>query len=92
MVLYVLNSSLWLRKLLTCTARRELKRAVQLDPKSSAGYYKLAELYRKAGERERVQNALKTFQELKSKEQVDNGWEVIQGFLERTKTAGFRAG
>jgi DNA-binding SARP family transcriptional activator len=66
-------------------ARGELERAVQLDPKSSAAYYKLAELYRKAGERERAQNALERFQELKAKEQADKDREAIQGFLQRTK-------
>ena len=85
MVLYVLNSSLWLRKTLTCTARRELERAVQIDPKSSAACYKLAELYRKAGERQRTQNTLKTLRELKAKEQADKDREAVQGFLERTK-------
>ena len=92
MVLYVLNSSLWLRKPLTCTVPRELERAVQIDPKSSAAYYKLAELYRKAGERERAQNALEWFSGTQGKRASGQWLGSYPGLLGAHKTAGFRAG
>ena len=66
-------------------ARKELERAVQLDPHSSAAYYPLGIVYRKAGEPVLAQQALAKFQELKAQERKNLDREQIQGFLERAR-------
>ena len=66
-------------------ARKELERAVQLDPQSSSAYYRLAIVYRKAEEPALAQQASVKFQQLKAQERTNLDREQIQGFLERAR-------
>ncbi len=67
------------------TALNELERSVELDAQSSAGFYKLAQLYRKLGQKEKAQQATERFQQLKAEQRADLDRAQIQRFLERAK-------
>jgi predicted Zn-dependent protease len=66
-------------------ALQELQRAAELNPKSSAAFYHISQVYRKLGDQQKAQRATTRFEELKALERADLDKEQIQLFLARQK-------
>lgn len=66
-------------------ALQELQRAAELNPKSSAAFYHISQVYRKLGDQQNAQRATTRFEELKALERADLDNEQIQLFLARQK-------
>jgi len=66
-------------------ALQELQRSAGLNPKSSAAFYHISQIYRKLGDQQNAQRAATRFQELKAMERADLDKEQIQLFLARQK-------